>query len=145
MRFMEIVRITSFETSQFEAARRLVGQLSVSLPPLTETVYRDFLGSPDSHLFMAIADGVPVGMLTVCIYRTLGGLKAWIEDVVVDAVYRGFGYGRLLVEHGIAYARSMAVDTLMLTSNPSRTAANTLYRSLGFDPYVTNVYKMKFH
>lgn len=33
---------------------------------------------------------------------------------------------------------------LFLTSSPARVAANQLYRSVGFEPKETNVYKMTF-
>ena len=83
-------------------------------------------------------------MLTVGIYKSPTGTKAWIEDVVVDGSYRGQGLGRLLVEHAIAFSKSLGADSLMLTSNPSRIAANKLYQSLNFTQKETNVYRMTF-
>lgn len=48
----------------------------------------------------------------------------------------------MLVAHAIDFCRQHQVDTLMLTSNPKRIAANALYRSLGFEQKETNVYRM---
>jgi ribosomal protein S18 acetylase RimI-like enzyme len=45
------------------------------------------------------------------------------------------------VEHAIEYASRCGKVTLMLTSRPSREAANALYRSSGFSLKETNVYK----
>ena len=81
-------------------------------------------------------------MLTLGKYYSPTGCKAWIEDVVVDNAYRGQGLGRMLVEEAIEQARGWGAETLMLTSNPKRIAANALYRSLGFEPKETNVYRM---
>jgi ribosomal protein S18 acetylase RimI-like enzyme len=65
----------------------------------------------------------------------------WVEDVVVDETLRGRSLGRRLVEHAIEYASRCGKVTLMLTSRPSREAANALYRSSGFSLKETNVYK----
>ena len=81
-------------------------------------------------------------MLTVGVYLSPTGSKAWIEDVVVDDMFRGRGLGRKLVTHAIDYCKSQNINTLMLTSNPKRVAANALYQSLGFERKETNVYKM---
>jgi ribosomal protein S18 acetylase RimI-like enzyme len=61
----------------------------------------------------------------------------------VSNEYRGRGLGRKIVEYAIEYCKKhYAPCTLMLTSNPKRVAANELYRSSGFEPKQTNVYKM---
>ena len=47
------------------------------------------------------------------------------------------------MEHIIAYARlQLAPIDIHFTSRPHRTAANALYRSLGFIPRDTNVYRL---
>ena len=83
-------------------------------------------------------------MVTLCIYQSPTGRKAWIEDVVVDQNYRGKGYGKVMIEKVIELCRNKGNVTLMLTSRPSRVAANQLYKSLGFETRETNVYKMSF-
>ena len=70
-------------------------------------------------------------------------MKAWIEDVVVAPAFQGRGIGKTLVEHAIRFAASAGADLLMLTSNPSRVAANRLYQALQFERKETNVYRMK--
>ena len=79
-------------------------------------------------------------MVTLCIYQSPTGRKAWIEDVVVDQNYRGKGYGKVMIEKVIEQCRNRGNVTLM----PSRVAANQLYKSLGFETRETNVYKMSF-
>jgi ribosomal protein S18 acetylase RimI-like enzyme len=81
-------------------------------------------------------------MLTIGEYLAPTGRKVWIEDVVVDEAMRGRSLGRMLVEHAITYSKTTGGGTLMLTSRPSRIAANRLYRSCGFEPKETNMYRM---
>ncbi|MBF0649025.1 GNAT family N-acetyltransferase [Dysgonomonas sp. GY75] len=142
---MEISEIREFTQDGFKAVQKLAGTLiSSGTIHLTESYYRELLASANSHLFFIADDGNIAGMLTVGIYKSPTGTKAWIEDVVVDGSYRGQGLGRLLVEHAIAFSKSLGADSLMLTSNPSRIAANKLYQSLNFTQKETNVYRMTF-
>ena len=48
-----------------------------------------------------------------------------------------------MIEKAIDFVRQTGNTTLMLTSRPSRVAANALYQSAGFERKETNVYKMK--
>ncbi len=92
-------------------------------------------------LYVAWLDGRIVGSLTLAMYRMPTGLKAWIEDVVVDAAARGHGVGELLSVAAIAEAVRRGAKNVNLTSRASRDAANRLYQRLGFVPYDTNVYR----
>ncbi len=103
----------------------------------------NLVASENSHLFLAYDDSENItGMLTVGIYYSPTGKKAWIEDVVVNDTYRGQGIGEKLVQHAINFAKTKDVNLLMLTSHPSRIAANKLYQKVGFNRRETNVYKM---
>jgi ribosomal protein S18 acetylase RimI-like enzyme len=68
-------------------------------------------------------------------------VRAWIEDVIVDADARGKGVGEALSREAIRIAASRGARTIELTSRPSREAANRLYQRLGFQPRETNVYR----
>ena len=92
-------------------------------------------------LFLAELDGAVVGSLTLAFYRIPTGLKAWIEDVVVDESARGHGVGEALNLAAIDEARARGAKNVSLTSRPSREAANRLYQRLGFEPYETNLYR----
>ena len=140
---MHIFSPTTYNSSHYQAVVRLLGQLTTRSISFTEEDYRRQLASPHSPLFLLLEDDNVIGMLTVGTYLSPTGSKAWIEDVVVDDAYRGQGLGRMLVEHAIAYCKEQGIDTLMLTSNPKRIAANALYQSLGFECKDTNVYRMK--
>lgn len=73
-----------------------------------------------------------VGVTTLFLSYKSTGWFAEIHDVVVDNQFRGQGIGRALMEQAIASARQGEAEYIELTSNPSRKAANKLYRSLGF-------------
>ena len=125
------------------AVNHLLKQLSSTPHAFTRESLEDIVGSDNSHLFMAEVDGKVAGMLTLSHYQAPTGLKMWIEDVVVDEAMRGRSIGRLLVQRAIEYAGTLGEGTLMLTSRPSREAANVLYRSCGFEFKETNNYTMK--
>ena len=83
-----------------------------------------------------------LGSLTLAIFRIPTGLRAWIEDVVVDGSARGRGVGEALNRAAMDRAREVGATTVDLTSRPSREAANRLYRRLGFEQRATNVYRL---
>jgi ribosomal protein S18 acetylase RimI-like enzyme len=87
-------------------------------------------------------DGSIVGSLTLAIFRVPTGLRAWIEDVVVDETARGAGVGEALVVEAVKRAQSQGARSVDLTSRPSREVANRLYRRLGFEARTTNVYRL---
>lgn len=123
------------------AFARLIPQLSSSSPAPTAAELLAIVDNPNSVLFLAEVDGALVGSLTLAFYRIPTGLKAWIEDVVVDASARGHGVGEALNLAAIAEARSRGAKNVSLTSRSSREAANRLYQRLGFTPYETNLYR----
>ena len=139
-----IVEIESYSAEYHEAMQRFLDQLTTNPMTLTESMFRQLVESANSHLFFLIKDEQIAGMLTVGIYYSPTGGKAWIEDVVVDEAFRGQGLSKLLVAHAIEFTKSQQIPSLMLTSNPKRIAANKLYQKMGFERKETNVYRMKF-
>jgi ribosomal protein S18 acetylase RimI-like enzyme len=80
-------------------------------------------------------------MLTLVTFPIPTGLRAWIEDVVVDETARGQGVGAALTEEAVRRARTVGARTVDLTSRPTRQAANRLYERLGFELRETNAYR----
>ena len=110
---------------------------------ISDDQLKEIISSENSYLFFAANTyDVYMGMLTVGIYQSPTGKKAWIEDVVVDETFRGQGIGENLIEFAIQFARQQQVDILTLTSSPARVAANNLYKKIGFQPKETNLYRM---
>lgn len=142
---MKIIEIKEYTTQYYTAVQRLITGLITKPHSFSESYFKEIISSQNSHLFLLIEEDKQIaGMLTVGIYKSPTGIKGWIEDVVVDDNYRGKGLGRIIMEHAISFTESLGVETLMLTSNPSRIAANKLYQSLGFEQKETNVYRMVF-
>lgn len=125
-----------------DAFARLIPQLSSSPPPGPDEL-ADIVSSASSVLLLArTGEGTIVGSLTVALFRVPTGLRAWIEDVVVDEEVRGTGVGEALVLAAVERAEHHGARSVDLTSRPSRDAANRLYRRLGFVARTTNVYRM---
>ena len=139
-----IIEINTYSAEYHEAMQRFLNQLTTRPMTVTETMFRQLIDSENSHLFFLMKEGQIAGMLTVGIYYSPTGGKAWIEDVVVDETFRGQGLSKRLVAHAIEFTQSKQIPLLMLTSNPKRIAANKLYQAMGFSRKETNVYRMKF-
>lgn len=126
------------------AMARLVPQLSSSNPAPTRGQLAEMVGSPATTLLVARDErGAIVGSLTLALFRIPTGLRAWIEDVIVDGSQRGQGLGEALTRHALQVAKDAGATTVDLTSRPSREAANRLYQRVGFERRETNVYRYK--
>jgi ribosomal protein S18 acetylase RimI-like enzyme len=137
------------------AVAHLVPQLSSSssAPGLRELA--DIVAGPATVLLVArdgsqeprpgaeASDGPIVGMLTLVTFRIPTGVRAWVEDVVVDGSARGRGAGEALVQAALELAAARGAQTVDLTSRPSREAANRLYQRVGFEQRQTNVYRVE--
>ena len=125
------------------AFARLTPQLSSSNPPPDYNELSEIVANPATVLFIArdVLSGEIVGTLTLALFRIPTGLRAWIEDVVVDQHARGQGVGAALSEAAVERAVRSGARTVDLTSRPSREAANRLYKRIGFMPRDTNVYR----
>ena len=140
---LEVVVADKVDDELTAAFASLIPQLSSSSPPPTAEQLAEIVASPDSVLYLARLDGRIVGSLTLAFYRIPTGLKAWIEDVVVDGATRGQGVGEALNTAAIDEARRRGAKNVSLTSRASRESANRLYQRLGFEPYDTNIYRFK--
>jgi ribosomal protein S18 acetylase RimI-like enzyme len=136
------VRVADAVTPEIVAAfERLIPQLSSSNPPPTLDELRQIVDAESTLLLLAEEDGVIVGSLTLALFRIPTGLRAWIEDVVVEGAARGKGVGEALNRFALDEAKRRGATTVDLTSRPSREAANRLYQRLGFVKRDTNVYR----
>ena len=142
---MRIEEATSYSAELGGALGRLVGQLSSSAPAPNEDEIREIVASPTTRLLLARDEhGDIVGSLTVVLFRIPTGLRAWIEDVVVDEAARGQGVGAALIREALRLAEEAGARTVDLTSRPEREAANRLYQRLGFTRRGTSVFRFEF-
>ena len=142
---LKITQATEVTDKLFQACQRLVPQLTSNNPPPTREELASLLAEGASTLFMArdqnSAAGEIVGLATLVLYRVPTGMRAYIEDVVVDEKARGRGIGEALMRACLAQAEQAGCPQVMLTSNPAREAANRLYQRMGFEQRNTNVYR----
>jgi len=139
---VEVYEATEVTDELVKAFARLIPQLSSSSEPTSRAELAEITSSEADTLFMARdGEGHIVGSLTLAVFRIPTGVRAWIEDVVVDDSARGAGIGQALVDAAVERARSLGAKTVDLTSRPSREAANRLYVRLGFVARSTNVYR----
>lgn len=124
-----------------QAMQKLIPQLSSSNAPPSMEELNEMISSGSSVLFIARVENQIVGSLTLATFRIPTGIRAWIEDVVVDESARGHGVGEALNRAALDEAKRRGAITVELTSRPSREAANRLYLRLGFVLRETNVYR----
>jgi ribosomal protein S18 acetylase RimI-like enzyme len=143
------------------AVQRLVRQLSTSAAVPTDAQVAEIIRSPATTLVVARDDevgtgpadglsargpeGPVVGMVTLVAFRIPTGVRAWVEDVVVDDAARRRGVGEALVRAAVEVATTRGARTVDLTSRPSRREANRLYERAGFEARETNVYRYTGH
>jgi ribosomal protein S18 acetylase RimI-like enzyme len=139
---VKVAEATAVTPEMVEAFARLVPQLSSSSPNPSAADLEAIVSSEASVLLIATdPSGAIVGSLTLARFRVPTGVRAWIEDVVVDESARGAGAGEALVMAAVARAEAEGAKSVDLTSRPSREGANRLYVRLGFETRQTNVYR----
>ena len=103
----------------------------------TSDPLREILSDPVSTpVFVAIADGVLVGYC-FCIrqVQTAASMQKistlYIDDLCVDAAMRGQGYGTVLYEHAVEYARVNGYYNLTLNVWACNPSAMRFYEKCG--------------
>ena len=140
---IEIFEVTESNESTLKLVNRLLPQLSKSAEPLTSGKLKEIVQSAHVHLYIAQEGAEVLGMLSLVVFPIPTGIRAWVEDVVVDESVRGKGVGRALSEYAVQAASEKGALTVDLTSRPSRVAANQLYQKVGFQLRETNVYRFQ--
>jgi ribosomal protein S18 acetylase RimI-like enzyme len=115
------------------AVERLLPQLSRSAT-FDEQTLAWVVAHEATTLFVARMDDGDdvVGALTLVTYPLPTGLRAHVDDVVVDDAVRGRGVGEALVRSALDRAVQVGARTVDLTSRPSRESAIRLYERVGF-------------
>ena len=140
---IEVAVALSVDDALVDAVNALLPQLSSRPTPLTRAELDAVARSEATTLFVARDDGAVVGMLTLAVFTIPTGVRAWIEDVVVDERARGRGVGEALVAAAIESAGARGARTVDLTSRRNREAAHRLYEKMGFETRDTSVYRLE--
>jgi ribosomal protein S18 acetylase RimI-like enzyme len=138
---VEVLEVNEIGGDVVAAFDRLIPQLSSTSAVPTVAQLREMVASGATVLFAARHDGQIVGLLTLVVVRIPTGVRARIEDVVVDETARGQGIGADLSRAALDRAAALGAKTVDLTSRPTRMAANRLYERLGFEVRQTRVYR----
>jgi GNAT superfamily N-acetyltransferase len=89
---------------------------------------------PDQDAFVAVVDGVIVGLCHVQGVRLLASDGyAEIQALVVSAARQGQGIGKRLVAHACEWAFARGYERARLRSGVQREAAHAFYEHLGFE------------
>ena len=139
---VSVVEVAAPTDAVVAAAARLLRQLSHSAPPLEAADVARIVDHDATTLLVATSDdGDIVGMLTLAVFPIPSGVRAWIEDVVVDEAANNQGIATAMNREAIRIATEAGARTIDLTSNPRREAANHVYQKLGFKRRETNIYR----
>lgn len=141
---MIIQEMTQVNNEIKAAFDRLIPQLTQFSPPPSKEMLEQMAASDRVFVFLAReenSEGRILGSATLATFITPTGVHGWIEDVVVDRAARRQGFGEGLTRACLDKARELGLDSINLTSRPTREAANQLYRSMGFVLRETNVYR----
>jgi len=136
------VSLRSLREDDFPAASRLVAEMGAhrSLLPdrmdAVERAYREIVRRSTDASLLAEWDSTAIGICTIEIRSTLRrqAPEAWIPELVVTEQSRGQGIGRALLEGALQAARERGAARVALESGPQRVTAQSLYRSMGFQP-----------
>lgn len=131
--------------------RRVLADVNRLIPQLSSTAkklpMRQFIKmvKDKNNIFIGVWDGRNiVGMGLIVFILTPIGLRARMEDVVVDKQYRGKGVGKKLTNCLIQIARARKIRWLEFTSRTDRKETNRFYERLGFKKRDTSVYRLTF-
>jgi GNAT superfamily N-acetyltransferase len=103
-----------------------------------EYVWDDWLHDPQGQLFVATADGQPVGVAHLLM---LSATEAWLEGMRIDPAYRRQGLARALDNAMFAEAMNRGATVARLTTESTNTASisalkNIFMRQIGsFAPF----------
>jgi ribosomal protein S18 acetylase RimI-like enzyme len=136
-----VERLDGMTDEAAEALTRLLPQLSRSATGIDRAQLTALVEHEANTVLVAKLDGRIVGSLTLVVFPLITGIRAWIEDVVVDHEARGHGVGRELTVEAVRRASAMGARTIDLTSRPAREAAHRLYEGVGFEVRDTSVYR----
>ncbi len=142
---IKIYEITEMNQKVYDAFERLLPQLSSSAKTPTWEELEDLISSKASIVLAAADDedpaGTILGTMTLVVFRIPTGVRAWVEDVVVDKEARGKGIGEKLIRTSIERAKAEGAKTIDLTSRPTRVEAHRLYKRCGFEMRETCVFR----
>lgn len=128
--------------SEINRLTRQLGLTRIPPEPLSLIGLKEIILQKNFYFLIIRAGDRIVSLLTVYLTRIPTGLIAEAEDLIVDEEYRKWGLGPLLMQKAIEIAEKAGAKHISLRTNPQRTEANKMYKTLGFFRMETNFYRM---
>lgn len=141
---VEIFEVEAVDDHVVDAFARLIPQLNPESAVPDRAELERMVAARCTRLLLARLpeSGRIVGAMALALFEVPTGVRARIEDVIVDEEARGRGAGEALLRAALERAAQAGASTVDLTSHASREAANRLYVRLGFALLETNVYRL---
>ena len=135
--------VRTVEDGLIEAIDRLVPQIpgTASVPGRWEL--EQIVADPGAILIVAESAAAIVGMLALVVFRTPTGLRAKIEDLVVDDYIQVPGVAERLIRRAMKTSSSRGARTVQAQCPASKSAVGRMYEELGFERMSTNAYWYK--
>lgn len=138
---------TRVDDELYKAILHLLPQLNVQHPIPTISEINSLLKAKGSKFFVArypLITSPIAGMVTLAVFRVPSGVRAHIEDLVVDYELRNNGIAKALMSTALQTAQNNGAKGVTLTSHPRRIYAIKLYEDLGFKKWDTNLFYYNF-
>src|SRR3989344_7756611 len=133
---VEIVRLTEESEEALSDINDLLRQLvydPTTYNAVSAGALRDIIDNKGTVVVIARNEELIIGIGILFIVHKFRGRYAYIEDMIVDEAYRGQGIGKQILDELIEAARRESVETIELSTRPSRIPANNLYKKAGFE------------
>lgn len=137
---MEVV--TSLTPAQLDDVCNLYAQLSLSGKTTTPERVMRVLQSPGTKMLGVKDKDRIIGVSLLYLKQGLRRLYVELDDVILDADYRGRGLGEAMVRRAIKEAEKLGAERVVLSSVEERKAAHGLYEKIGFERCETRNYEM---
>jgi GNAT superfamily N-acetyltransferase len=129
---VEVVGFAPELSPHFESLNRAWIEEYFEIEDADRSVFSDpfkAIVEPGGQIFFVVADGAVLG---TCAVMRLSDAVYELAKMAVAAEARGRGYGDLLIESAIEFARQAGAQRLMLLSNTRLGPAIKLYQKHGF-------------
>lgn len=132
MRSLDGITIRAWQPSDREHVQGLLSLLSEDAE----------VRSDNAPTYVAVTDERVIGMVTLCVFSTLTGPKAYLDHLVVAPDCRRRGIGRVLVGHVVERAMAAGASRIDLTASHEKQDGRALYESLGFQRRDTGSFRL---
>jgi hypothetical protein len=126
-----------------EAVDRLILQLADTASAPGRWEIEQIVANPSAIVLVAESATVIVGLLALVVFRTPTGVRARIEDLVVDEFVELPDVTERLIRRAVKTAGSRGARTVEATCATSKMNLARIYEQLGFERRSTTAYQYK--